>query len=237
MLHFPQSSRHWHLRSIDWLAALPEAAVARLRRQAVEVHFAEGQTVFAPDPAPEAVFILVTGIVRLYRLSSEGGEFTLAFVRPGEVFGELSVIDDHPRESFAQAVAPSTALRLPRQLFTELMQTVPQLGYSVTRQIARQTNRIETRVEDLVFRSLDARLAHVLLMLDEDFGVLRQGRRSIGLRLTQAELATLVGATRPAVNWAMMKLRKAGLIATENRHLVLPDPDALRRLAKAEETA
>ena len=222
---------HWHLSSIGWLDGLPDDALRKLHLQATTLDFRDGQTIFAPMPDPDAVFILVQGLVRIYRLSSEGAEFTLGYVKPGEVFGELAAYDSQPRESFARAIDNCIVLKVPVSLFRDLMQSVPNLGFSVTKQIARRFKRIERRAEDLVFRSVAARLAATLLMLKEDFGDDRDGHFYIRLHLTQAEFATLIGAARPTVNQTFHQFRTAGLATFEKGHVVILDAAGLRKVA------
>jgi CRP-like cAMP-binding protein len=223
---------HWHLSSIDWLDSLPDAARQQLHLQTATLDFRDGQTIFAPMPEPDGVFILVQGLVRIYRLSSEGMEFTLGYVKPAEVFGELAAYDSQPRESFARAIDSCIVLKVPVLLFRDLMQSVPSLCYSVTKQIERRFKRIERRAEDLVFRSVTARLAATLLMLMEDFGDDRGGHCYIRLHLTQAEFATLVGAARPTVNQTFHQFRTAGLATFEKGHVVILDAAGVRQIAE-----
>jgi CRP-like cAMP-binding protein len=155
-------------------------------------------------------------------------------VRPGEVFGELAVFSDQPRESFAQAVRPSRVWRIPHAELRQMLDTHPRIAFSVTTQIGNRFKRIESRVAGLVFRNLRSRMAHILLELAEDFGRDEAGARLIDLPLSQQDIATLVGATRQSVNACLRELREAGLVAYRKRRFALLDPAALRREAGAE---
>jgi CRP-like cAMP-binding protein len=93
----------WHTRGFDWLTDLSEACSERLRRGASLQEYARGSTVFEPTAEPRSVFLLERGLVRVYRLSANGAEATLGYVRSGEVFGELEVLSDRwPRTSGAR---------------------------------------------------------------------------------------------------------------------------------------
>ncbi|MDO5604178.1 MAG: Crp/Fnr family transcriptional regulator [Paracoccus sp. (in: a-proteobacteria)] len=225
---------YWHLHSIDWLSTLPEPFSAQLRDQTAVKTYTEAQMIFAPDPDPDTVFLLEKGIARIYRLSAEGEEFTLTYIGRGEVFGELAAITNRPRESFAQAVTPCTVLSMPRGVFVEAMQAAPQVGFTVSKQIANRTMRIETRAEGLVFHSVAARLAGVLVMLLDDFGDIRDGHATLSLHLTQAEFATLVGAARPTVNQAFQQLRHAGLVQLTRGRITVGNMQSLRDFAHDE---
>lgn len=227
----------WHVNQIDWLHVLPPTAAKRLRQASQTLHFRDGQTIFSPEPRPGFVFILEAGLVRIYRLSGRGDEFTLGYIRPGEVFGELAVFGDAARESFAQSIDDCTVLMVPKALFSDLVKTVPDLGFSVTKQIEKRFKRIEARAEALVFRSVASRLAGVLLMLAEDFGKPRAEGCLIGLRVTQSEFATLVGAARATVNLTFQQFRAQGTIRQVRGHVLILNADALRLLAQDEETS
>jgi len=227
----------WHLRSVDWLSALPEKDLERLRAMSVYRDFAAGETIFQPDPDPHSVYLLERGLVRIYRLSSDGAETTFGYVAAGEVFGELTAFGAYPRESFAMAVRASRAWRIDAAPFRKLLSEQSQLAIEVGRQMGARMKRIESRVEDLVFRDVRSRLAHILLELGASLGERRDGRTVIGADLTQAELATLIGSTRQTVNATLRALEAQGIVGRDGRRLALLDPEALQGIAVAPGTS
>ncbi len=195
--------------------------------------YGSGETIFAPESHPHSLYLLERGLARIYRLSEEGSETTFGYVAPGEVFGELAAFGDYPRESFATAVRESRVWKIPHDSFRQLLQSRPDIVIEITRQIGARLKRIESRVENLVFRDARARLAHILLELAEDFGDGESPGNVIGVDLTQAELATLVGTTRQTVNANLRELEKAGVIGRMGRRLVLLKSDELRTVAES----
>lgn len=218
----------WQTSGFDWLADLSAADSGRLRRSASRHQYARGATVFEPAAQPHSVYLLEQGLIRIYRLSADGGEATLGYVGAGEVFGELEAISDRPRESFALAVRPARVWQVPRAELRRILDTYPRIGLHVSEQIARRFKRIESRVESLALRSLRSRIGFVLLELAEDFGRAGADGLRIDLPLSQQDLATLVGATRQSVNACLRELREARLLGYEKRRFSLPDPQALR---------
>jgi CRP-like cAMP-binding protein len=218
----------WQRNGFDWLADLSEADSERLRRSSSSQQYARGAIVFEPAAQPQSVYLLEQGLVRIYRLSAEAAETTLGYVRAGEVFGELEVFSDRPRESFALSVRPSRIWRVPRVELQRVLGSHPRIAISVSEQIVRRFKRIESRVESLALRSLRSRIGHILLELAEDFGRAVDGEIRFELPLSQLDLATLVGATRQSVNACLRDLREAELVAYRGRHFSLPDPAALR---------
>lgn len=222
----------WHLQDVDWMRELSLEERENLRAVSVRRRFAAGETVFAPVPAPQSVYLLEDGLVRIYRLSEAGSETTLGYVKPGEVFGELTIFGDYPRESFAQAVDPCLVWKVPRQRFQPYVESRPGLVFAISKQIGARMKRIESRVEDLVFCDVHTRVSRILLELASSFGVSRaDGSLALDVHITQEELATLVGSTRQSVNVSLGDLTEQGLVGREGRQLVLLKPDELRRRA------
>jgi CRP-like cAMP-binding protein len=160
----------WHLRRIDWLREFTSEEREALQRASGANDYGPGEMIFSPEPNPNSVYLLEAGLVRIFRLSAAGSETTFGYVAPGEVFGELAGFGDYPRESFAQTVRKSRAWKVPRATFQEVIRRKPDLAMAITRQIGERLKRIESRIEDLVFRDVRSRVAHILLELAEDFG-------------------------------------------------------------------
>ena len=221
----------WHLRRIDWLREFSTGERETLRRDSAANDYGPGEMIFSPEPNPDSVYLLEAGLVRIFRLSAAGSETTFGYVAPGEVFGELAGFGDYPRESFAQTVRKSRAWKIPRATFQEVISRKPDLVMAITRQIGERLKRIESRVEDLVFRDVRSRVAHILLELAEDFGQSGDGGMVIESLPTQSEIATLVGSTRQTVNATLRELETEGLIRRRQRRIVLQRSEELRLVA------
>lgn len=220
----------WHLKDIDWLKGLPRNVLEKLTARAELNDYAPGAVIFTPSPDPDDVFVLVSGLVRIYRTSPRGEEVTFGYIHSGEAFGELAAFSDGPRESFAAAVEPSQVMRVPRDDFVMAIQTRSSVVFSIARQIEGRFKQIESRVEDLAFRSVISRVAHMLLQLAAEFG---DGAEvpTIGLRLTHADLAMLIGASRPTVSLALGELEDIGVVGRANSLFVLTDRERLGEIA------
>ena len=218
----------WHIKNINWLAHLqPEVANALLNAATLH-HYNDGEQVFQPARQPRYVYLLESGLVRISRISERGEEVTFGYIRTGEVFGELVAFGSEPRESYATAVARSTVIKVEREAFTEAIKSQPSAIFAVASQIEGRFKQIESRVEDLVFRSARARLAKMLLQLSTQFGASQDNNRLIDLKLTHAELATLIGTSRPTVSIALGELEDEGIITRHVGKVVILDESTLR---------
>jgi len=220
----------WHLKKIHWLRDLPDAIGSGLQKAAELKHYPTGAMIFEPRADPMHVFLLETGLIRIYRESRQAEEFTFGFVRPGEVFGECAMFPNSRRESYAVAVEPSDALIIDRVEFARAIRESPSMFFSVAKQIEGRFKNIESRVEDLVFRDARSRLAHMILQLDKEFGYDEGGRRVLQMRLTHAELATLIGTSRPTVSIFLGEFEDNDLVTRTDGRLTILDPMALEAL-------
>lgn len=218
---------YWHIHGFDWLGELSPEESERLRQQSVQKRYVPGELVFGPVAQPHSVYLLEHGLVRIYRMSMAGTEATFGFVRPGEIFGELAAFTDSSRDSYAQAASASIAWCLPVEVVRKAFAQHPGIAFAVTKQIGNRLKRIESRVENLMFRDARARVAGILLELAEDFGREQDGARLIDLRLSQQELATLVGTTRQTANAVLRDLEQAGVLRRHDGRVAVVRADVL----------
>jgi CRP/FNR family cyclic AMP-dependent transcriptional regulator len=221
---------HWHLRGIDWLGTLPQAAADTVRRASESHVYRTGEAVFNPTQNPRYVYLLEEGLVRILRVSASGHELTLGYVRPGELFGAVSVMTGSARESFAEAKTRARVLAIPKGIFLTTVRASNSVLYEVTKRVGQRLIRCQSRVEDLVFRDVRMRLARMLLELAREYGHETDRGLAVGLSLTQEEMATLIGSTRQSVNALLREMRVAGLVAHQGRDLLITDPRRLRSL-------
>lgn len=222
----------WHLQNVDWLRELPPEVADQLRETAECKQYPKGALIFKPVIDPKYVFLLESGLVRIYRESDQAEQVTFGYVQPGEVFGECAVFLDRPRESFAVAHEPSDVLRMSRERFRMAIQSKPSIMFAVAKQIEGRFKNVESRVEDLVFRDARSRLAHVILNLSQEFGRNDGGRTILQISLTHAELATLIGTSRPTVSIALGELEDEGVLTRIDRYIGINNHEALEEMAQ-----
>lgn len=225
------------LQRFQWLSPLPTAALEGLLKGSSRLRYRPAELIFGPADSPRSVYLLESGLVRIYRLASSGAEATLGLVRPGEVFGELVAFGDYTRDSFAEAIQFTTVWRTPRRLFQRAIARQPSLALEVTRQIIGRFKRLEGRVEDLVFRSVRGRLVHVLLELAEEVGETENRGVRLPPDLHQADLATLIGSSRQTVNQCLHELESEGLLQLNNRYIYLNQPARLASLLSRDQVS
>jgi CRP/FNR family transcriptional regulator, cyclic AMP receptor protein len=205
-------------RGLDERARL--AVVEEATRRVVD----RGQMVFWQDDPGESMFVLLEGAVKLVVCSRDGELMELHRHDAPATFGELALLDGGPRSASAEAVERSTLLIVTRAQLLHLLRADEQVAEALLRALGNMVRRTTRQISDLAFLSLQGRVAAKLLDLAEP-GQLRTRR------ITQVELATMVGGARQTVNQALRSLESRGYIRSSGRMFEILDREQLRRLA------
>jgi len=227
------AERYWHLKHCELLTQLPAEAIRRLESGALMRTFAAGAPIYLPTDAANGVLFLASGRIRICSTSEEGKRAILAYVDPGELFGELSLFGEGRRDELAEAMDESRVVLLPRDEFLRALRGNADFALGVTKLIGLRRQRIERRLKSLLFRSVRQRLVDVLLELAERYGVSTPRGTLIQLRLSHQELASAIGSTRESVTIILGEIVGEGLIENRRNRIVVFD---LRRLAASAET-
>ena len=223
-------SKLWYLKRINLFRDLSEVELQEIDRISRMITVKKGQPLYLPGDPGTAVFLLKAGRIKLSRLSPEGKEFILDLIEPGEIFGELSLVEEGPQEAIAETLEDSLLCIIQRRDFEALLQRKPDLALRVAKFIGLKRKRIESRLEDLVFKDIPGRLAALLLQLARDYGVLDRRGILLRIKLSQRELANLIGASREVVNHALSDFRRKRLIDFEGRQIVILSQEALKAI-------
>jgi CRP/FNR family transcriptional regulator, cyclic AMP receptor protein len=215
-------------------APLSPAALDQVAAHVFVRSWRKGQLVFQEGDPGDQLYVVASGLVKLTRTSSDGCPLLLAVRRPPDAFGEVALIDGGPRLAAAETVQPTRLLTMPRDTFFRLAGEHPVLMESYLGALGRLLRTVLERGSDLVFLDLSARVAKVLLELAADPDA-RTEETVIDLHLTQTDLASMAGGSRPAVNKILRGFAQRGYIAPDGRMMVLKEPAQLRRRAGIKE--
>ena len=200
------------LEDIDWLSKVTH--LDRLEK---------GEIVYLPGDQAERIFILKQGRVRISRLSPEGKQLTLAILEPGTLFGEMALLEEPAYENIAEALDETWLCWIQKADFLSFMHKHPQINYRIMKLVGRRMCQIESRLEDLVFLSVEQRLLKLIHSLAEEYGQNTAQGTLIGIKLTHEEMGQMINATRPTVSELLQKMQSQNKIRIVKRQiLVLP---------------
>ena len=200
-----------------------EKVAALLRRR----RYRPGEPVFREGDPGTALYVVETGEVKIVLGGADGKEVVLSLLGPGEFFGDLALLDGEPRSADAVATGPTQALVLPREDFLRLLRESPSVAVNVLAALSRRLRRTDRLVHDAAFSDVRTRVTRLLVELAETRGEPVPGGVAIP-RLTQSDLASMVGATRESINKCLQYYVAQGLIRHERGRLVLTNVERLR---------
>lgn len=219
----------WWLKQSDLFRRLSSEQLARLESQSTRRTFAPRSPLMLPAEATDSVFLLTEGLLKVSHVSGDGRESILGYIEPGELFGELAILNDADRDDHVEAVERSSVVAMPAAEVRALMSEHADLAVAVTRLVGLRRQRIERRLRNLLFRSNRERLLHLLLDLAEQFGAPTEDGVELRVRLSHQDLAGLIGSTRESVTVLMGELKSAGDVGGGRRRVVLLNPCRIAR--------
>lgn len=225
------SNKLWYLKHIRLFDGISPSDMQEMDKITRMEEVKKRQPLYLPGDPSSNVYLLKKGRVKIANTAPSGKEVTFEILEPGEVFGELEVLEDAPRATSAEALDDTLICVIPRKDFDQYLAMHPNVTVKLTKLIGLRLKKIQSRVEDLVFRDVPARLAHLLLELSKTDGVAdKQGIR-LRAKLTHQEMANLIGCSRETVSTIMGQFRDQGLIHMDGRTITLLKPEALSHLA------
>jgi CRP-like cAMP-binding protein len=220
------------LERVPFLAALERPDLEQLAGVVTRRQFRKGDAIFHKEDEGQSLFIVEDGAVRIYVPSAQGADLTLAILGAGDFFGDLSLLDGQPRSAGADAMQDTRALILERSDFLELMRSRPDAALAIMAVVSKRLRETDEMASDLAFLDVGGRLAKRLLELASSHGVRRDDGTLLDVSITQEQLANMIGVTRESVNRNLASFRRAGLISSQGRRIILRDPDGLRDLCE-----
>lgn len=222
----------WQAGQVDVFHDLSPALLDEIKGLSQTLEVPRGEIVFSPEDEAESIYLIREGKIKLSKVADDGKEITLAVLQEGDLFGEVSAFDSGIHGHFAEALEDATLAAISRPDFANLVRRNPEFALIVIHALADRTRRAELQIEDLVFRSVPARVASVLVRLAQEHGRVGPRGVTIDLRLTHQEIANMVGATRETVTNVLNDLRAEGMIEVEHKRVRILDQEALAEAAQ-----
>ncbi|MBF0506584.1 MAG: Crp/Fnr family transcriptional regulator [Nitrospirae bacterium] len=196
----------------------------------VDQTFQKGQTVFSEGEAAAGFYVVVSGQVKIFKLSSEGKEQILHFVTPGESFGEVPVFAGGRFPAHAETIERSRLFFFPRAVFLELIGKDPSLAMNMLADLSRRLRRFTQLVEELSLKEVPSRLAAYLLYLSER----DNGSGDLELSITKGQLASLLGTIPETISRILGKMSGHDIVRVQGRKITIVNRKRLEDLSAGE---
>jgi CRP-like cAMP-binding protein len=211
------------LRTIQWFNALSDTELAPLQKKLRERHAQRGELLFIEGEPGEWMYYIQSGLIKVFKTSPDGREQVLRLFHAGDTFNEVPMFDGGLNPASAEALEDSILYGLSRQDIQRLLVEYPVLARSVIQVLATRLRNLVGLVEDLSFRHVKSRVARALLMHSTE---LAPGTPH---RLTQQDLAAMVGTAREVVGRALKALEQEGTLHLDQGRITILDQHLLEQ--------
>jgi CRP-like cAMP-binding protein len=212
------------IKSIPYFSGLSQAELDSIRKFIFERKADRGEMLLFEGEPAETLYFVVAGVVKVFKTSADGKEQILQIIRPGESFNDAAVLGGG--ESLASAAAMGAVIlnAIKKSDLETILREHPTVALNVIQVLSKRVQHLISLVEDLSFRHVTGRVARVLLEYAGD----GTGEKP---RLTQQEMAAMIGTAREMVGRSLKTLEEEGTIRMERHRIIITNQEALREMA------
>ena len=208
--------------------------VADLRRLGELLHrktFPAGKSLMTVDQTGEVVYFILSGAVKVHIEQEDGSDVSISILGPGEIIGEMSALDQTNRSASVITIEKTTLLWVDRETFRRYVMAIPALAADLACTISSRLRSANEQIQSLATVEVETRIARRIIAFAERYGQpLPNGDLLIPIRLTQTDIATLVGASREHTNKILVSYKERGYLSVDhNYHITIHDKTALAR--------
>jgi CRP/FNR family cyclic AMP-dependent transcriptional regulator len=217
------------LREISLFAGLEPADIATLAGSLRLLTVRPNTNLIAVEQPGDRVYFIISGTVKVFVDHADGSEVILAMLGPGEMVGEMSLVDNLNRSASVTTLESSTLVWMDRATFWHQLHQIPALMGNMVTLLSRRLRLANTRLQANATLDVEGRVALQLLSLAQELGEMTELGTRIPIRLSQSDLAALVGASRVRVNQIVVDYKRRDIIDIDGRlRITVLDSEALR---------
>jgi CRP/FNR family transcriptional regulator/CRP/FNR family cyclic AMP-dependent transcriptional regulator len=218
-----------YFKQVSLFAHLPDEDIRALMAVARKRTFRAGEVIFHREDVGQVLYVIKAGKVNICLISPEGQEISLVVLGKGDFFGELAILDGLPRSTDAIALERVECYTLQRSDIHTAILKNPHFAIQVLEILCWRLRKTDDKVEDLVVLDVYGRVAKKLLDLAHEHGVTTEDGTRIEMRLTQQDLASMVGASRESVNKVLGYFTDKGYISSDKHKITLHRSNELKQ--------
>lgn len=217
------------LKSVVLFRNMPPKMLLELSKRLRFVNY-RGQTdIFHAGDEGATMYIILRGAIKIFVPAIDGREVVLAVHRAGDLFGEMALLDAEPRSASASTMEDTEMATLNRTDFHEVLERHPEAQRAIIEVLVERLRATNQSIQDAYLLDVPGRLARRLMLIADEHGNDTERGRDIGLRVSQQELANMIGASRVAVNKQLQAWRQRGIVDVTRQRVVILKPAMLER--------
>jgi len=207
------------LRNVPLFSVLPEHQLALLTSVVSRKRFSRGAAIIAAGDSTDSLYVVISGRLKVMISDDEGREVILSMLGPNEYFGEMGLIDDHPRSASVVCVEPCEVLALSKRDFKKCLEDNFEMAVTVMRGLVKRLREADRKIGSLALMDVYGRVARLLLEMSETV----DGQKVVIKKLAKQDIAKMIGASREMVSRVMKDLQTAGAIEVRGGSIFLKD--------------
>lgn len=217
------------LENVPIFADLEEPDLKKIEKLGLRKKYKKGNIVVLEKEMGAALFVIISGKVKIVRTDEDGREVILSIFGPGEFFGEMSLLDGLARSASVVALTKAELFMIHRRDFLKLLNEHPQVAISLLGELTTRLRKADTQIKSLSLKDASGRVANVILMLADDIGVFRKGKVEIDELPLQQDMANMAGTSRETVSRMLHQFIREGHLQLEGNKLTMNDYDEFRK--------
>lgn len=215
------------------VALFRDLTAAQLQELAPSLHrktFATGASLMSVEQAGEVVYFILSGTVKVFAEYENGSEVILTILGPNEVVGEMSALDQPMRSASVVTLESTKVLWMDRVTFHRALLTMPRLAYNLACVLSGRLRMADDQIRSLARLEVENRIARQLMSFAHRYGQEQSNGTHIPIRLTQSDIASLIGASREHINKVIVSYKERGYLSVDrNYHITIHNPQALAK--------
>ena len=218
------------LNTINIFSESSEEELDALQKLCKPRNYLKNSMIILEEEYGDLVFVVQTGTIKITRVNDEGKEVILALLGPGEIFGELAILDGEARSANALAQENCQLWAINKEDFLDILKNNFTISYSLMCELAKRLRKSDQQIEALSLSDAEHRIGVSLLNLAEDMGVIRKGKVTIQNLPFQQDIANMAGTSRETVSRVLKILENKSMISKEGHTLVIPDYNFFKQI-------
>lgn len=216
------------LKQIPLFSELSDRDLDRIIYLASRQKYHKDNMILIEEEIGSTMFIILSGRVKISRISDDGREVILSILSDGDFFGEMSLLDGHTRSANVTATEGSELLVIRREQFLQMLKDFPQIAINLLKELAQRIRKSDEHIKSLSLQDATGRVATTLLRIAEDSGMFRKGQVEISELPLQQDLANMAGTSRETISRVIKSLTEDGFLKKQSGKIIILDYERFR---------
>lgn len=218
------------LQYVPIFSDLDDTIISKIEKIGLRKSYLKNDVILMEDEVGTALFVIVSGKVKVARSSNDGREVILTILSDSDFFGEMAILDGQTRSATVTAIEDTELFLIQRNDFLNLLREYPEIAISLLQELTKRIRTADVKIKALSLKDAEGKVATVILQLADDLGKIKQGKVEIEKLPLQQDLANMAGTSRETISRTLHSFAKKGLIELDGVKLIIPDYEKFKEL-------